>query len=580
MSTILQGEWNLRTLKQMVLHLSSPTVLSCWRRESDTLEFVCINEQITDFLQRHAINIHDLNLMLSQFAPTYFEELSEWNGHFQLPHGEAEVEANLIFEQSGERYFTLYVKDKAERSVPEMHMNDLFNQDKDAIFVLDRHGFFVDMNKKAEELAGIDAFAYKGIHYEQLLLVGDKLNVKEHFEKACSGEIQVYDIQLKLGTHTVPLYIMNIPHIVDGEVIAIYGVAKKKNSACDLEDLSIIIQDKYQMIVENSYDIICLTDKMGHYLLASSSYHPVLGYHPSELMGKHILHYIHPNDRTRVTQTIKIMEETHRPSEAVVYRKLHAEGHYHLLEGKGVPILSTKGEAKSFVFISRDITDSKERKDSLRRSEKLALAGELAAGIAHEIRNPLTTLKGFFQLTEQQLEPYRDVLMQEINQINDIIEELLLVARPRAIQKERINVSRLAIECLREVDTEATLKDIQINLTSHDPTYIKGVPHQLKQVFINLFKNAIEAMEMHGTLTLKITNTKDFLQFIVKDNGIGMAQEELAKLGEPYYSTKIKGTGIGLMVCYKVIENHKGHLSIESKIGWGTEVTIHLPSCE
>nr|WP_285839876.1 ATP-binding protein [Alkalihalophilus marmarensis] len=367
---------------------------------------------------------------------------------------------------------------------------------------------------------------------------------------------------------------------LDGDSKLNIGVAKPKRLPCYWNSLSSIIEDKYKVIVENSYDIICLTDKEGNYLLASHSYLPVLGYDPLKLTGQSVLSYIHPNDHKRIQETLIKMVETKEESEAVVYRKMHANGHYKYFEGKGMPILSSSGEVVSFVVISRDITDMKNRDDLLIRSEKLALAGELAAGIAHEIKNPLTTLKGFFQLTESQLEPYRDVLMHELNQINNIIEELLLVARPRAIKEEKVDLLNVIRDSLTSIDTEIQLKNITIDLQLCDEAYLFCAPHQLTQVFINLLKNAVEAMDNEGNLSIKVKKVDQTIHIIVKDTGIGMTQEDLARLGEPYYSISSKGTGIGLMVCYKVIENHGGSMSITSVCEEGTEVSIQLPGLQ
>ncbi|WP_368503877.1 PAS domain S-box protein [Alkalihalophilus sp. As8PL] len=578
MSVVLQGKWNLTVFKEMVLDSSSPTVLCCWRESNQELELICVNDVTKECLLKQKLTINDLKELIYAFAPTNFYDKAEWSGQFTFPNGYCTMEANLLFRSKGERYYLLYLKeDPTLITEPALSLHDVFNQNDDAIFLLDQDGYFVDMNIKAEELSGLKGDAFKGVHYEQLLLSEERMSVANHFEKAFAGEVQVYDVGFRSQKGSLSLSIINIPHIVDGEIKGVYGVAKQKEIPCDFDELALVIQDKYKIIVEHSYDIICLTDKEGHYLLASNSYLPVLGYEPCSLIGQSVLVYIHPSDHKRVFETFEEMVRTKLPSEAVIYRKLHANGYYQYLEGKGMPIISSDGEVVSFVFISRDITDIKKREDLLRRSEKLALAGELAAGIAHEIRNPLTTLRGFFQLTESQLEPYREVLMGELNQINDIIEELLLVARPRAISEERVDIAQLVESCVRDISTELHLKNIQLEIQVVHEAYVNCVPHQLKQVFINLFKNAIDAMSNEGKLMIILNRVNDTIHISIKDNGKGMDEEELAKLGEPYYSTTIKGTGIGLMVCYKVIENHRGDLSIHSVQNEGTEVSIQLP---
>lgn len=606
---VLEGNINLNVFYKVVSQSHAPTLLCCWREIEQTLDILCVNEAARQCLTKYHLNLHDFKQILYDSAFNCSADIKrnevKWQQTFTASDEVFSVEANIIFRSEEETYFLLYLEEEKieEKEIEEIEVektdgrktedeeretgdasklsiHNVLNETEDAVFLLDQSGCFIDMNKKAETLSGLNGDDFKGVHYEELLLQEDRLDVAKHFQKAFAGEVQVYDVTLNRKQGLIVLTVINIPHIVSGKIRGVYGVAKPKRLPCNWNNLASIIEDKYKVIVENSYDIICLTDKEGHYLLASHSYLPVLGYEPLKLTGQSVLSYIHPNDHKRVQETLIKMVQTKEESEAVVYRKMHANGQYKYFEGKGMPILSSSGEVVSFVVISRDITDMKNRDDLLIRSEKLALAGELAAGIAHEIKNPLTTLKGFFQLTESQLEPYRDVLMHELNQINDIIEELLLVARPRAIKEEEVDLLNVIRESLTSIDTEIQLKNITLDLQLCDEAYLLCAPHQLTQVFINLLKNAVEAMDNEGNLSINVKKVNQTIHIIVKDTGIGMTQEDLARLGEPYYSISSKGTGIGLMVCYKVIENHGGSMSITSVCEVGTEVSIQLPGLQ
>lgn len=211
----------------------------------------------------------------------------------------------------------------------------------------------------------------------------------------------------------------------------------------------------------------------------------------------------------------------------------------------------------------------------------------LAASIAHEIRNPLTTVKGFLQLLKPYLQEigkvhYADVALEEINRANDIIYEFLNSTKPHSTSIHEISVNKLIKDIVMLYESEAILRNIQIFTSfSRDDTIISIDPNQLKQVIINLIKNAMEAIDEcnHHEKVVHISTVTDSKNIYIKisDNGCGMAKNTMEKLFTPFFSTKEKGTGIGLSVCKKIIENHGGSILLESEIGKGTTFTIHFP---
>lgn len=223
----------------------------------------------------------------------------------------------------------------------------------------------------------------------------------------------------------------------------------------------------------------------------------------------------------------------------------------------------------------------------LRKTEKLSIVGQLAAGVAHEIRNPLTSIKGFLQLlrereTAAEHMPFYDIMLSEIDRIHFISGELLFLAKPQA---EKFGIVDLA-DCLKQVitlfETEANLYNIQLvfnpNLPKNLRAKIKGDPNQVKQVIVNIIKNGMEAMPLGGVITIGLDldeNGKFRMQ--VTDQGRGIPKERLAKLGEPFYTTKEKGTGLGLMVSSRIVETHGGTIQFQSEKGKGTTVTLLFP---
>jgi len=218
--------------------------------------------------------------------------------------------------------------------------------------------------------------------------------------------------------------------------------------------------------------------------------------------------------------------------------------------------------------------------NDMRQKEKLAVIGQMATAIAHEIKNPLSSLKGFTQLQQEKDkgdEQYYPIMLNEIDRINGIVNDLLILGKPNTAVKMPRKLVDLIQYVISVIDPHAQRKDIQFNYNVDDSTVLFCDENQMKQVFINLIKNAMEAMSNGGTVTIQSENNDGRVLISVKDEGCGIPPEILAKLGEPFYTTKQNGNGLGLMVTKKIIEEHEGTFNIESQLEKGTSVNITLP---
>lgn len=218
--------------------------------------------------------------------------------------------------------------------------------------------------------------------------------------------------------------------------------------------------------------------------------------------------------------------------------------------------------------------------NDLRQKEKLAVIGQMATAIAHEIRNPLSALKGFTQLQQEKDkgdEQYYPIMLNEIDRINAIVTDLLILGKPNTAEKSPKRLIDIIQYVLSIVHPHTSRKDITIELKLTDSTVLLCDENQMKQVFINLIKNAIEAMPEGGAITIVSENKANVTEISIIDNGCGIEPEILKKLGEPFYTTKQNGTGLGLMVTKKIIEEHGGEFSIRSELGKSTTVKMVLP---
>lgn len=233
------------------------------------------------------------------------------------------------------------------------------------------------------------------------------------------------------------------------------------------------------------------------------------------------------------------------------------------------------------IEVFKDITQKKEMDQHWIQREKMVSLGTLAAGLAHEIRNPLTTAKGFIQLMSQN-SPDKEkyyLIQNELERITQLVNQFVLLSKPDSPQMKLFKAHELIDEFAQFIQPEALLKGIEINVYQYDQeSYIRADKNQLTQVFLNLSQNAFQAMESGGILLIECERAEDdFLEIRFIDNGIGISEENLAKILDPFFSTKEEGTGLGLPICYQIIHAHHGDLKILSDEGKGTKAIIRLP---
>lgn len=346
------------------------------------------------------------------------------------------------------------------------------------------------------------------------------------------------------------------------------------------------IDQRYKLLVENSMDTIALISEGKWEFINRSGLKMFEVNKAEDLIGEYIYDLLaekHHNEmglwlETEENEDDQIMKQAtfNKPIE-LEWRTVQGT----LLHTEVVRVSTTFSGRQIEQIIIRDISERKKNEELLINSEKLYIAGQLAAGIAHEIRNPLTTLKGFLQLiaSGRGNDNYYSIMKSELNHVESIVSELLMLSKPQSYEFSIKDAYKLMEETVGFLQTQAILFNVVIDFrTECKPLWVMGVETQLKQVFINVVKNAIESMLGGGVVTVCMSHDEDgMVKILIQDNGSGISKEQLSKIGQPFYTTKDKGTGLGLMVTYKIVDNHQGQISAHSELGKGTTFTIRLP---
>ncbi|GAE36804.1 PAS domain-containing sensor histidine kinase [Halalkalibacter akibai] len=447
---------------------------------------------------------------------------------------------------------------------------EILDRISDAFYALDEHWNFTYFNKEASRLLLRDQGKLIGKNIWSEFPETIETSLFEKYHKALKVQLP-----LQFDLYYDPLKIwfeIRVYPSQNGLSVYFKDITKEKEQASRQEQ-------HYRSLFDYNPDAVYSLDLEGNYLSVNSTTEQLLGYSEKELIQMSYIPLITEDEMEKTTAHFsKAVNGCIQHYESKV---THKEGHIVDIKVTNIPII-VENKIVGVYGIAKDVSNQKRTEKLLFESEKLTAVGQLAASIAHEIRNPLTSIKGFLQLikgtNEKVNKNYLNIMADEITRIEMITGELLLLAKPQAHDFQYEYLNKIVEDVVLLLSSQALINHVEVNVTINRVPLMKCVPNQLKQVFINLIKNAIEAMPTGGVITIHASQQQDTsIRIVIEDEGGGIPQEFLDKIGTPFYTTKEKGTGLGLMTTLKIIDFHHGTLNISSVINKGTKIEIILP---
>ncbi len=487
--------------------------------------------------------------------------------------------------------------EKALRESEEKYRN-LFERVRHGLFISTKEGCFLDCNQALLEMAGYDdkdEFLRMDIAQDLYVNVEDRRKFQRLIEKQGFVKDLEVEFKKKSGERITVLLTAHVKKDDLGEVVGYEGInidiSDRKRMEKELKEAN----DFLMNLIESSVDGIIVTDMKGDILIFNKGAEDLLGYKSEEVVGKMNIRSIYQPGVAK-----EVMDKLRSPDFGGVgkltsFPILHRKKDGELIEGdlSASIIYDEKGNQIASVGIFKDLRERlriqrelQKMQEALLQSEKLAAMGRLTSQIAHELNNPIYGIMNTLELLKTEIPPESkrrrilELSLSEIQRLSEMLRNMLSFSKPEEEKRRPVKIDELIEGILLMMEKQMRELNIHVE-TSFDPSIpeIMASTNQMRQVMLNIFKNAKEAMPKGGTLSVRTSKEDNRLMIQIQDTGIGIPEEIRAKIFEAFFTTKqkVKGVGLGLSVCYGIIKDHGGDIKVESEEGKGTTFAISLP---
>jgi PAS domain S-box-containing protein len=503
-----------------------------------------------------------------------------------------EISSSVIKDSARKVKTVAQLLDITERKQAEEALNlqrayfqQLFDNSPDAIIMTDPNNRTIQVNRGFEVLFGYSNEEAKGRLLEELIIPEeDTQEASNSFQRILGGEVVRKErVRRRKDGSLVDVSILAYPICLNDKPVGLYAIYSDITERKQAEEAIKQAAEEWRKTFDSISDAVSIHDRDFRVLRVNKAFAVMFHKKLHQVIGKHCyeLHKVEkPHSGCPHQQTLA----TGKPAMAEFYES-HLEKY---LRESTSPIFNEQGEVVGTVHITRDITEQKQQNERLMMTDRLASIGELAAGTAHELNNPLTSVIGFSQLLMEKDIPddiREDVklIYNEAQRAADVTKNLLTFARKHALVKQLTQINNIIVDVLKLRAYEHKVNSIQVKRRlAHDLPEIMVDYFQMQQVFLNIIINAEYFMtEAHNRGTLTITTKKhdSSLRISFTDDGPGIPEENLSRIFDPFFTTKEagKGTGLGLSICHGIVAEHGGQIYAKSQPGKGATFVVELP---
>jgi PAS domain S-box-containing protein len=478
----------------------------------------------------------------------------------------------------------------------QAYFQQLFDNSPDAIGLLDTTDRFVNVNKGFETLFGYRAEEIKGRFINELVIPEDRMEEASALSQAAlNNKARRKDtVRKRKDGSLVDVDAFGYPIQFGNKTVGVYAVYTDITERKQAEETLLESEERFRSIVENSHAGIMILDDAYRFIYVNPQLCRISGYPPNELIGQDFRKFLDEESKQLVADRYIRRQGGEEIPPRYEFNIVPKDGQKRRVEISSAVIKDSAGGVKTVAQIL-DITERKqaeEREKQLHQelylSTRLASIGELAAGVAHEINNPLTGVLGFSQRllrksTSEEVSRGLEIIHSEAQRAAEVVQNLLTFARRRQPKKEYSNINDIVQKALelRAYVLQTSNIEVVTNLAPGLPEIMVDFP-QIQEVFLNIILNAEQAMSEtygRGKLIIKTREVKDYVRISFADDGPGIPPEQLDKVFDPFFTTREEkgGTGLGLSACHGIVTEHGGRIYARSKPGKGATFFVELP---
>lgn len=483
-----------------------------------------------------------------------------------------------------------WARDVTEQHESEMRFTQFVESLSAGVFFSSREGQMLDANPALVRMWGFDSKEELQAHNISERYVDPGQREQLIRDTTANGSVQDRQITYRRKDGTLMQGRASALAICDpgGRLVRFQGTIVDVTDRVEIEKQLYREQEFTRRLIECFPDLIAVVDLETRFTFVSERAKDVLGIPAEEHLGRRIGGRTHPDDQPRLAETLADVISGRKRSAHLEYRVRHADGSWKTLRGSFGPLFDETGKITGVVASARDVTESILIEQHLAQREKFAAMGQMMAGAAHELNNPLTAILGVSDLLREHAADdatrrRADLILQQARRAASIVQNLLAFSRPASLGNTKVGVAEVVQRALLAQRVSLSERKIRVKCEAPaDLPPVEGDAKLLTQVFANLITNAeqsIAAAHESGTLDVSLSRLGNHVCVTFSDDGGGISPENLGKIFDPFFTTKRPGggSGLGLTICLAVVKEHGGRIEVESAPGRGATFHVLLP---